>query len=401
MGRFKKTGKRIIYGIGVITSISLLGVILFFFYIKVINPETGTISYNDGPHLFYLNDSTLKLVEIEEIQDKQLQIKEKQILLGDSLATNCLASILFKEFNPATIFGFSSKSEYTAPKIAAISDIHGSVQHFSALLKKYGVCDNNLNWDYGSGHLVIVGDVFDKGPSVTECLWLIHKLEIQAKLQGGEVHLLLGNHERLVFDGISEHIGIKYTTIANKLGIDYQELYGPHSYLGRWLRTKKVCVKINNNFFTHGGISKALIDSKLTAEEINQHFNTWVNSEQLMSYPESTRDNIKLIKSNIGPMEYRGYFNRNIFNRGQSDFPESVLTEALDHFNAEHIVVGHTIVKQVKIMFNKRVIAINIAYTHGDIVDQKPDGELLIIEGNNYYRAPLNGERRLLFSGNL
>ena len=39
--------------------ISLIGVILFFIYIKKINPEPTNISYNDGPHIFYLNDTII------------------------------------------------------------------------------------------------------------------------------------------------------------------------------------------------------------------------------------------------------------------------------------------------------------------------------------------------------
>jgi hypothetical protein len=401
MNHLKKFTKKLIYGIGVITTISLIGVLLFFIYIKIINPETTDISFNDGPHLFYLNDSTLKSVEIEEIADHQLRVHEKEIGFTDSVAINQLTKKLFEGFNPTDTFCFSPQAEYTAGKIAVVSDIHGSVNHFSALLKKYGVSDNLSNWNYSNGHLVIVGDVLDKGPHVTECLWLIKKLETQAKKQGGEVHLLLGNHERLVINGVSDHIGIKYEAIAKKLGIEYQELYGPNTYLGRWLRTKKVCVKINNNLFTHGGISKMLVDTKLSAEEINQHFNTWINSESLMRYPALTRNHIRLIKSNTGPMEYRGYFNRNIFNRGQSNLSDATINSALEHFNADHIIVGHTIVKKVKALFNNRVIAINIKYADGDIVSNKPDGELLLIEGANYYRAPLSGEKSLLFAGNI
>lgn len=401
MSCIKKITKKIIYGIGVVATISLFGVGLFFIYIKVINPESNDISYNDGPHLFYLNDSTIKLVEIEEIADQQLRVLEKEIGFSDSVEINQLTKKLFEGFNPGDTFCFSTEAEYTADKIAVVSDIHGSVNHFRGLLKKYGVCDNLLNWNWGSGHLVIVGDVLDKGPYVTECLWLIKKLETQAKKQGGEVHLLLGNHERLVLNGVSDHIGNKYDAISKKLGIDYLELYGPNTYLGRWLRTKKVCVKINNNFFTHGGISKALVDTELSAEEINQYFNTWINSESLMHYPALTRNNIKLIKSNIGPMEYRGYFNRNIFNRGQSDLSDATINSALEHFNVDHIIVGHTIVKKVKTLFDKRIIAINIKYADGDVISDKPDGELLLIEGADYYRAPLNGEKSLLFASQM
>ena len=63
------------------------------------------------------------------------------------------------------------------------------------------VIDTDLTWSFGDGHLVIVGDVFDRGPNVTECLWLIYRLEQEASAAGGAVHFLLGNHELMVMRG--------------------------------------------------------------------------------------------------------------------------------------------------------------------------------------------------------
>ena len=73
-------------------------------------------------------------------------------------------------------------SMYTDNKsIIAISDIEGNFQEFRELLQATGVMDKHLIWDFGDGHLVLTGDFFDRGTMVTECLWLIYKLEEEGK----------------------------------------------------------------------------------------------------------------------------------------------------------------------------------------------------------------------------
>ena len=80
-------------------------------------------------------------------------------------------------------------------KIMAIGDIHGQYSRMILMLKKSGIIDENLQWKWGDGHLVFIGDIFDRGNEVTECLWFIYTLEKQAERHNGKVHLLVGNHE--------------------------------------------------------------------------------------------------------------------------------------------------------------------------------------------------------------
>jgi len=399
MNKLKKIGNRIVYILGLITLVSLIGILSYLIYIKKINPESIDISYYDGPHIFYLNDTIIKAVFIEANERINLNTHEYVVNLNDSTQLHNFAGKLPKGFNPFDSFQYSTNAQYTADKIAAVSDIHGAFHHFSSLLKANKIIDGSSNWSWGNGHLVIVGDVFDKGPYVTECFWLIKKLEDQAKKQGGKVHLLYGNHERLVLSGITDHIGNKYRDISEKLIINYGQIYGSNTYLGRWLRTKNVMIKINNILFTHGGISKKLVDAQLSLEDINKYFNIWVKSEHLMNYDTNTRYNTSLVLGRIGPLEYRGYFNRNIFNRGQSSrFSSQSIKEMLKLYSADRIIVGHTIVKEIQGLFGNTIIAINKEYPRNDIINDESDCQMLIVEGANYFKANSNGERTLLFS---
>ena len=399
MKNIKRILNKIIYVIGLLTTIVLIGLILYFIYIKKINPESTEFSYNDGPYIFYLNDTTIKSLLIKDHQKKKFTIIEEEFNIKDLVGLNPKIKDLQEGFNPYDTFQLSSEAQYVADKIAVVSDIHGSFHYFKALLNSNKIIDDSLNWRWGNGHLVIVGDVFDKGPYVTECFWLIKKLENQAAKKGGKVHLLLGNHERLILDGDNSHVDIKYRAICEKLLINYDQLYGTDTYLGRWLRSKSVAVKINNNLFVHGGISIKMIEKNFSLADINKYFNIWTNSEHLIKYDSITRENINLLISYYGPLEYRGYFNKNIFNRGQSsEFPEEWIDKTLDHFSVSHIIVGHTIVKEIKGLFGNKVIAVNNEFPEDDLLDGDSDCQMLIIEGSNYIKAGINGEKTLLFS---
>jgi hypothetical protein len=399
MNKIKAVLRRIVFIIGIITSIMIIAFILFFIYKKVINPESTAFSYNDGPYIFYLNDTTIKSLLIKENHKDNFYILEYEFNLKDSVSLIHNTKYLKEGFNPLETFQFSPEIQYKADRIAVVSDIHGAFNHFKALLSSNKIIDDSSNWSWGNGHLVILGDVFDKGPNVTECFWLIKKLEDQANKQDGEVHLLFGNHERLILDGNTSHVDIKYRSICERLLINYDQLYGADTYIGRWLRSKSATIKINNNLFVHGGISEKMIDNHFTLTNINKYFNIWANSEHLIKYDSITRENINLLISYYGPLEYRGYFNKNIFNRGQSsEFSDELINKILNHFSADHIIVGHTPVKEIKGLFDNKVIAINKRFPEDDLLDDNSNCQILIIEDSNYYKAGINGEKYLLFS---
>src|SRR5512134_3111465 len=73
-------------------------------------------------------------------------------------------------------------------RILAVSDIHGEYDALVGFLLRAGVIDEAGHWSWGSGHLVVLGDVFDRGTRVTECLWLVYRLEQEAQQAGGRVH---------------------------------------------------------------------------------------------------------------------------------------------------------------------------------------------------------------------
>ena len=74
-------------------------------------------------------------------------------------------------------------------------DVEGNFSALRKLLQANKIITEDFNWQFGKGHLVLIGDFFDRGEQVTELLWFIYSLEEKAKDAGGYVHFILGNHE--------------------------------------------------------------------------------------------------------------------------------------------------------------------------------------------------------------
>jgi len=183
-------------------------------------------NFSDGPYVFISNNRLI----------------EKKILNGE------VTSRVLKPSSYDTIFT-PQKSRYeNVENIAALSDIHGQYNLAVEILKNNGIIDRNLDWNFGKGHLVIVGDVFDRGPKINEMLWLLYKLEIQAKETGGRLHFLLGNHEYMVLHKDLRYVHDRYKVSSKLLGLEYDELYSNQTIIGRWLRSKSTIIKINNSF---------------------------------------------------------------------------------------------------------------------------------------------------------
>src|SRR5205807_8289411 len=81
--------------------------------------------------------------------------------------------------------------------VYALSDVHGAADRLAALLAGAGIA--NPTWAAGDAILLVVGDLFDKGPQGIEVIDALRTLETAAAAAGGEVIVLAGNHEAEFF----------------------------------------------------------------------------------------------------------------------------------------------------------------------------------------------------------
>ena len=149
-----------------------------------------------------------------------------------------------------------SKSKFNKiDSIYVVGDVHGRYDQLINLLKKSNIIDSRLNWIAGRSHLVFLGDLFDRGNDVTKVLWFVYDLEKKAQKSGGEVHLVLGNHEIMTMIKDLRYVSVKERAIAESFNKSYDELFHPtKSFIGAWLRSKPSILKIDDVIFAHGGI---------------------------------------------------------------------------------------------------------------------------------------------------
>ncbi len=188
-------------------------------------------------------------------------------------------------------------------RIVAISDIHGAYDAMVRTLQNAGVVAEDLAWSGGATHLVIVGDILDRGPNSRDAMDLLIRLEGEAAAAGGKVHVLIGNHEAMNLNSdlryVSrqeyaafaaeetaeerEHWFVAYAarsgnagneTLRSDFDLRYPSGYFAHrrafaidGAYGKWLLEKPVIVVINGTAFVHGGLSPMV--AELGLEGVN------------------------------------------------------------------------------------------------------------------------------------
>ena len=329
----------------------------------------------DGPYVFYKGDSVL----VESIADGQVK-KEKfkkgapvvlQVTLPGSQGKTLLIPLKTSLEVPAPNYK-------KADNLLVLSDVEGNFDGFIKLLLAGGVIDADYNWIYGKGHLVICGDLFDRGDEVTASLWLLYKLEEEAKAKGGYVHIILGNHEIMNLSEDIRYVHPKYMYVASLLGKNYMELYAANTELGRWLRTKNIIEKIGKVLFLHAGVSPQMNEAGYSLKRINNLSRPFYDQDGYDSILLKEKVTI-FFNSSTSPFWYRGYFMDPLATEAQVD-------KSLSLYNVKHIVVGHTIVENIKTLYNGKIIAIDVNHHEGN-------HQALLIENNCFYSLISNGEK--------
>jgi hypothetical protein len=310
--------------------------------------QTAT-ALSDGPYVFWEPDGA-RVVAVCDGEPV-----ERRLPVGESFALDvpCLDLPRIRIRAEPHV---PRPAAFTAvPRILAVGDLHGEYEAACALLRASRVIDDELHWTFGNGHVVFNGDVFDRGDRVTEALWLIYRLEQEAKQAGGRVHVVLGNHEVMVLRGDLRYVNDKYLQlVAPEFGLAYDELFGTESELGRWLRAQNAVVKINDLVFVHGGISPEVADLGLSPERINKEIRRGLDADASRVAADET---LGLLLGSRGPLWYRGYL------MAGKDYEQATVEDVrtvLDQIGAKRLVVAHTAVERIEGHYGGLVIGIHV-----------------------------------------
>lgn len=344
---------------------------------------------NDGPYLFYENGK-LKIVEVTK--DNVLNIREESGL-PSSLKLDVYSDdnqLLFQvPINKIDHFERPAWNNHAnTQKTFAVSDLHGRFDLFAAILKTGKVINEQYEWTYGANNLVINGDIFDRGADVLPILWLIYKLEFEAKAVGGEVTTILGDHEEMVMRDNLKYTFAKYSLLSQTaMNMTYGKMWGLTSVMGNWLRSKNTIQIIGDNLYVHAGLSKAFMGRSETVPGINELVSKSIyltKEERKKQYPEIA--DFLYSDSYDGPLWYRGMVKK------EADYHpivEQDVTTLLSTYNVKRIIVGHTENSRIKFNYNQKVF--DICVNHPDAFEDE-ETRAVVMDGDNIKAIDDKGE---------
>jgi hypothetical protein len=210
-------------------------------------------------------------------------------------------------------------------RLVAIGDVHGAYSSLTSLLKGSGLVSPELEWIGDGAHLVMLGDILDRGPDSRAALDLIMRLQQEALASGGRVHMLLGNHELLNLIGDYRYVSDeeflafaeeepiadreaafrRFTSSSplataddEKNRMEFERICPPGYFglsrafasdgeYGSWLLDQKILVVINDIAFVHGGLPPSLLDvypDEINAIGMDQVRNLVEARERLLKY---------------------------------------------------------------------------------------------------------------------
>lgn len=155
-------------------------------------------------------------------------------------------------------------------KYYVISDIHSHYSSMICALRKHGYDSSNIYH-----HLIVLGDLFDRGNQTREVLDYLYNLSIQKKAS-----LILGNHDSFLLDVLSgDFQKYDFNIQYNGFGKTLEQLSGlnplqndpkdirdsimdKYPYLFEWLQNLPYYIEVDDYIFVHGGIDGSKLDWK-------------------------------------------------------------------------------------------------------------------------------------------
>ena len=201
---------------------------------------------------------------------------------------------------PVTIPADAQPETAGQSRIIAFGDVHGGVAELRGLLQALELMDGSGNWSGGETRLISLGDLLDRGPDSRQVMDLLMRLESQAPASGGNVYLVLGNHEIMNLTGDLRYVSSQEFAAfsgdedpeqraaaralalatapenevldADNPGLQDREVafetdhpagffghraaFQPDSTYGSWLLSKPQVLVLDGTAFVHGGLSE-------------------------------------------------------------------------------------------------------------------------------------------------
>ena len=225
-------------------------------------------------------------------------------------------------------------------RLIAIGDVHGDLAATLAALRLGGAIDEAARWVGGNLTVVQTGDQLDRGDDEPEIVDLFERLTKDARVSGGQVVALNGNHEvmnaqgdfRYVTpEGLADFGGVsprsQHADAAPPEAKDRAAAFLPGGAYALKLAQRDVIAVVGDSVFVHGGILPDHLGYGI--DRINRETRDWMQSGGRVA-PAG-------VASSTGPVWVRDYSLDPV-----SENTCASLASVLDALGVARMVVGHT-----------------------------------------------------------
>ena len=243
--------------------------------------------------------------------------------------------------------------EYPNPdRLVIIGDIHGDIKRFKNILIDANIINNNIEWIAEPPNTIVIqmGDQIDSLNRTEDNDWeVIEDIEMLkftdlldkiAKIKGGTVISLIGNHEFMNILGNYSYVSDK--SIANNEK-RRRELFKPNGQLSIILSKRPIIVKIGGLLFCHAGLKIShlflLNKYKKKVSYLNELWSSYALTNKLGN-PEDSEIFGKIILEDDGIL-----WTRNLDTGDE-------LNIMLNSLSCSYMFVGHNVVDGIKFINN-------------------------------------------------
>lgn len=229
-------------------------------------------------------------------------------------------------------------------RIVAIGDIHGDMTALQSCLMLGGIVDSNGAWRAGHTMVVSTGDILGRGDDDWRCLKYLRSLKDEARAVGGDVSLVLGNHEiRNLLGDMTAVSRTAMRAVASDCPNLPRKEARVHAFRAGGKGTAMLCdlcddepvVRVlGDTLFCHGGLHLSALDATVpvldAVADANKRTADWLKGTS-----ERVPDIVK--PSVTSPLWSRAY-HAPIPKRDEC----RECQDALDALDCKRMVVGHT-----------------------------------------------------------
>lgn len=185
--------------------------------------------------------------------------------------------------------------------LCAIGDMHGDLDHAYRALRLCGAVDAEGRWNGGHMTVVQVGDVLDRGNRSLELIKSLWALRSEAAVAGGELVLLMGNHELLNLQGKAFYVHPSELEAAGG-SKEWRKLMSPvRGEVGAQIAKQHDAMAVRGEhgcrtLFLHAGLRLSDADQYGSIDKLN----TAIREQVLVNHGP-------LLDPRNGPLWFRGY----------------------------------------------------------------------------------------------